>query len=166
LGRSSFPDDQSPSFGIVRSKIANIAASGWGGGVINWDDGHTSSIHHNDMAKVQSVQKLSGDGMKSISMKFQRSSRFSTNLAGFFHVIDFSCLPQREAARLRGRADLKMKTRSETVMRTLEIGRNNARPVCLVRGQPAHEAVRQLVPKVKMLTAVSNFAHGGLGQSA
>jgi len=32
-----------------------VARNGWGGVVINWDDGRTGSIHHNDMGAVTVV---------------------------------------------------------------------------------------------------------------
>ena len=35
-----------------------ITHNGWGGVVINWDDGRTSSIHHNDMAQIERVPKV------------------------------------------------------------------------------------------------------------
>jgi hypothetical protein len=31
-----------------------VTNNGWVGVVIKWDDGRTSSIHHNDMSKVES----------------------------------------------------------------------------------------------------------------
>jgi hypothetical protein len=37
--------------------LGTVAANAWGGVVIKWDDGRTSSIHHNDMAQVQSAPK-------------------------------------------------------------------------------------------------------------
>jgi hypothetical protein len=37
--------------------LGTVAANGWGGVVINWDDGRTSSILHNDMIQVQSAPK-------------------------------------------------------------------------------------------------------------
>jgi hypothetical protein len=37
--------------------LGTVAANAWGGVVIKWDDGRTSTIHHNDMAQVQSAPK-------------------------------------------------------------------------------------------------------------
>ena len=37
--------------------LGTVAANAWGGVVIKWDDGRTSSIHHNDMAQIQSAPK-------------------------------------------------------------------------------------------------------------
>jgi hypothetical protein len=35
--------------------LGTVTSAGWGGVAINWDDGRTSSIHHNDMAQVERV---------------------------------------------------------------------------------------------------------------
>jgi hypothetical protein len=35
-----------------------VTHNAWGGVVINWDDGRTSSIHHNDMAHIERVPKV------------------------------------------------------------------------------------------------------------
>jgi hypothetical protein len=37
--------------------LGTVAANASGGVLINWDEGRTSSIHHNDMAQVQSALK-------------------------------------------------------------------------------------------------------------
>ena len=37
--------------------LGTVAANAWGGVVIKWDDGRTSSIHHNDMTQIQSAPK-------------------------------------------------------------------------------------------------------------
>ena len=37
------------------TNLGTVASNGWGGVVIEWDDGHNSSIHHNDMAQVERV---------------------------------------------------------------------------------------------------------------
>jgi hypothetical protein len=33
--------------------LGTVTGTGWGGVVIEWDDGHTASIQHNDMAQVE-----------------------------------------------------------------------------------------------------------------
>jgi hypothetical protein len=35
--------------------LGTVTNNGWGGVVIEWDDGRTSSIHHNDMKQVERV---------------------------------------------------------------------------------------------------------------
>lgn len=35
--------------------LGTVKNNGWGGVVIEWDDGRTSSIHHNDMARIERV---------------------------------------------------------------------------------------------------------------
>jgi len=35
--------------------LGTVKSNGWGDVVIDWDDGHTSSIHHNDMKEVERV---------------------------------------------------------------------------------------------------------------
>jgi hypothetical protein len=37
--------------------LGTVAANAWGGVVIKWDDGRTSTIHHNDMVQIQSAPK-------------------------------------------------------------------------------------------------------------
>jgi hypothetical protein len=32
--------------------LGTVVGSSWGGVTIDWDDGHTTSIRHNDMARV------------------------------------------------------------------------------------------------------------------
>ena len=38
-----------------KTDLGTVTRTGWGGVVIDWDDGRTSSIHHNDMAQVERV---------------------------------------------------------------------------------------------------------------
>jgi hypothetical protein len=40
---------------VTTTDLGTVASNGWGGVVINWDDGRASSIHHNDMARVERV---------------------------------------------------------------------------------------------------------------
>ena len=35
--------------------LGTVKSNGWHGVVIDWDDGRTSSIHHNDMKEVDRV---------------------------------------------------------------------------------------------------------------
>jgi hypothetical protein len=37
--------------------LGTVTSNGWGGVVIEWDDGRTSTIHHNDMARVERVPR-------------------------------------------------------------------------------------------------------------
>ena len=36
--------------------LGTVTSNGWGGVVIEWDDGRTGSIHHNDMRQVERVR--------------------------------------------------------------------------------------------------------------
>jgi hypothetical protein len=55
--------DQSRTLGVgerVRWKasatdLGTVVGTAWSGVTIDWDDGHTSSIRHNDMAQVERV---------------------------------------------------------------------------------------------------------------
>lgn len=38
-----------------KTDLGTVIRTGWGGVVIDWDDGRTSSIHHNDMAQIERV---------------------------------------------------------------------------------------------------------------
>ena len=49
--------DDRVCWGATTTDLGTVAANGWGGVMIKWDDGRTSSIHHNDMAQVQSAPK-------------------------------------------------------------------------------------------------------------
>jgi uncharacterized protein (DUF2147 family) len=35
--------------------LGTVKSNGWAGVVIDWDNGRTSSIHHNDMKEVERV---------------------------------------------------------------------------------------------------------------
>ena len=35
--------------------LGTVAGTSWSGVTIDWDDGHTTSIQHNDMAQVERV---------------------------------------------------------------------------------------------------------------
>jgi hypothetical protein len=35
--------------------LGTVVGASWSGVTINWDDGHTTSIQHNDMAQVERV---------------------------------------------------------------------------------------------------------------
>jgi hypothetical protein len=35
--------------------LGTVKSNGWGGVVIDWDDGRTTSIHRNDMKQVERV---------------------------------------------------------------------------------------------------------------
>jgi hypothetical protein len=37
--------------------LGTVTRNGWGGVVIDWDDGRTGPIHHNDMREVTVVSK-------------------------------------------------------------------------------------------------------------
>ena len=43
------------SWAGIKTDLGTVIRTGWGGVVIDWDDGRTSSIHHNDMAQVERV---------------------------------------------------------------------------------------------------------------
>jgi hypothetical protein len=40
-------------WGASTADLGTVKTNGWGGVVIEWDDGRTSSIHHNDMRQVE-----------------------------------------------------------------------------------------------------------------
>ena len=37
--------------------LGTVTSNGWDAVVINWDDGRTSSVHHNDMGEVTVTPK-------------------------------------------------------------------------------------------------------------
>jgi hypothetical protein len=37
--------------------LGTVVGTSWSGVTINWDDGHTTSIQHNDMAQVERVPR-------------------------------------------------------------------------------------------------------------
>jgi hypothetical protein len=44
-------------WGGITTDQGTVIETAWAGVSINWDNGHTTSIQHNDMAKVERVPK-------------------------------------------------------------------------------------------------------------
>jgi hypothetical protein len=44
-------------WGAVLTDFGTVVGAAWSGVTIKWDDGHTSSIPHNDMGKVEYIPK-------------------------------------------------------------------------------------------------------------
>jgi hypothetical protein len=42
-------------WGATTTDLGTIIETAWNGVTINWDDGRTSSVEHNDMARIQRV---------------------------------------------------------------------------------------------------------------
>ena len=42
-------------WGVTRTDLGTVVGASWSGVTIDWDDGHTTSIQHNDMAQVERV---------------------------------------------------------------------------------------------------------------
>jgi hypothetical protein len=42
-------------WGDTITDLGTVVGTSWSGVTIDWDDGHTSSIRHNDMAQVERV---------------------------------------------------------------------------------------------------------------
>ena len=42
-------------WGATTTDLGTVIETTWNGVTINWDDGHTSSIEHNDMARIERV---------------------------------------------------------------------------------------------------------------
>jgi hypothetical protein len=42
-------------WGVTTADLGTVAGTSWSGVTIDWDDGHTTSIQHNDMAQVERV---------------------------------------------------------------------------------------------------------------
>jgi hypothetical protein len=42
-------------WGVTTTDLGTVVSTAWSGVTIDWDDGHTSSIQHNDMAQVERV---------------------------------------------------------------------------------------------------------------
>jgi hypothetical protein len=42
-------------WGVTLSDFGTIVGTSWSGITIDWDDGHSTSIQHNDMARVDRV---------------------------------------------------------------------------------------------------------------
>jgi hypothetical protein len=40
-------------WGNTTTDIGTVVGASWNGVTIDWDDGHTTSIQHNDMAQVE-----------------------------------------------------------------------------------------------------------------
>jgi len=43
--------------GRHHSDLGTVVGAFWSGVTIDWDDGHTTSIQHNDLAQVEPVPK-------------------------------------------------------------------------------------------------------------
>jgi hypothetical protein len=42
-------------WGATTTDVGTVIGTAWSEVIIDWDDGHTSSIRHNDMAQVERV---------------------------------------------------------------------------------------------------------------
>jgi hypothetical protein len=42
-------------WGVTTTDLGTVIETTWNGVTISWDDGHTTSIQHNDMAQVERV---------------------------------------------------------------------------------------------------------------
>jgi hypothetical protein len=42
-------------WGAKTTDLGTVVGTAWNGVTIDWDDGHSSSIQHNDMAQVERV---------------------------------------------------------------------------------------------------------------
>jgi hypothetical protein len=42
-------------WGVTITDLATVVGTSWNGVTIDWDDGHTTSIQHNDMVQVERV---------------------------------------------------------------------------------------------------------------
>ena len=40
-------------WGVTTTDLGTVVGTSWSGVTIAWDDGHTTSVQHNDMAKVE-----------------------------------------------------------------------------------------------------------------
>jgi hypothetical protein len=40
-------------WGDTKTDLGTVVGTAWSGVTIDWDDGHTASIRHNDMARVE-----------------------------------------------------------------------------------------------------------------
>jgi hypothetical protein len=43
-------------WGATTTDLGTVIETAWNGVTINWDDGRTSSVEHNDMARIQRVK--------------------------------------------------------------------------------------------------------------
>jgi hypothetical protein len=56
--RRSIQDNFAPAAafaGVTTTDFGTVIDTAWSGVTINWDDGHTSSVRHNDMKQVERV---------------------------------------------------------------------------------------------------------------
>jgi hypothetical protein len=44
-------------WGATTTDLGTVIGTTWSDVIIDWDDGHTTSIQHNDMAQVERVPK-------------------------------------------------------------------------------------------------------------
>jgi hypothetical protein len=44
-------------WGASTTDLGRVIATAWSGVTIDWDDGRTSSVQHNDMANIERVPK-------------------------------------------------------------------------------------------------------------
>jgi hypothetical protein len=44
-------------WGATTTDLGTVIETAWNGVTINWDDGRTSSVEHNDMARIQRVKQ-------------------------------------------------------------------------------------------------------------
>ena len=42
-------------WGATTTDLGTVGETTWSGVTINWDDGHTTAIQHNDMAQIERV---------------------------------------------------------------------------------------------------------------
>jgi hypothetical protein len=42
-------------WGVTTTDLGTVVGASWSGVTVDWDDGHTTSIQHNDMAQVERV---------------------------------------------------------------------------------------------------------------
>jgi hypothetical protein len=42
-------------WGATTTDLGAVVGTSWSGVTIDWDDGHTSSVQHNDMAQIERV---------------------------------------------------------------------------------------------------------------
>ena len=42
-------------WGVTTTDLGTVVGTAWNGVTIDWDDGHSTSIQHNDMAQVERV---------------------------------------------------------------------------------------------------------------
>jgi hypothetical protein len=47
--------DDRVCWGVTITDFGTVVGTSWSGVTIDWDDGHTTSIQHNDMAQVERI---------------------------------------------------------------------------------------------------------------